>query len=32
MMDAETKNAVRARLHRIAGQVQAVERIREQSP
>ncbi len=27
MMDAETKKAVRARLRRIAGQVQAVERM-----
>ncbi|MFH2009170.1 MAG: metal-sensitive transcriptional regulator [bacterium] len=27
MMDAETKKAVRARLHRIAGQVQAIERM-----
>ena len=29
MMDAETKQAVRARLRRIAGQVQAVERMVE---
>jgi CsoR family transcriptional regulator, copper-sensing transcriptional repressor len=29
MMDVETKKAVRARLRRIAGQVQAVERMAE---